>query len=224
MRPHESYFGNYAVSKAEAERLVCGANREGFRTGVLRPGNVVYGRDGDQVVSKLLQEDKVVTWIPHVVQNCIHGRNVALAHVQLEAALARPLMPQCAGRPFNITDPNPPGPFGNLYDAVLQLSGAPLRFVYLPPVVPLVLAYAIEVWCLLLVYVPFLTKLGLREPGPPTVFLQPSVFSAAAHIVVDDSAARRSVEHGGFGYAGGCTTLEGICEQVWDWKRDRESL
>lgn len=115
-------------------------------------------------------------------------------------------------------------PFGNLYDAVRQLSGANVRYAHLPPVVPLLLAHVIEAWCLLLAYWPFLTRIGLREPGPPAVFLQPSIFSAAAHVVVDDSAARKSVEEGGFGYVGAYTTMEGVCEQILSWKRSRGVL
>lgn len=46
---HYDFFGNYAVSKFQAERLVRDADDKetGFRTGCLRPGNGVYGRGGD---------------------------------------------------------------------------------------------------------------------------------------------------------------------------------
>lgn len=219
LRPHDDFFGNYGVSKAEAERLVCGANRDGFRTGVLRPGNAVYGQMGDQLVGNMLQQKVIVTWIPHVVQNFVSGRNVALAHLQFEAALSRPSMPPCSGRPFNITDPNPPVPFGNLYDAANDLSGSKVKVVFPPPVFLLLTAHLIEAWCLLLARIPFLTRLGLKEPGQPLVMLQPSVFTAASHAIVDDSAARKTVENGGLGYKGVCTTIDGFCEQMLDWSR-----
>lgn len=49
-RPHEGYFANYPASKAAAERIVCGANTETFRTGCIRPANGVYGNPTDNTV------------------------------------------------------------------------------------------------------------------------------------------------------------------------------
>lgn len=42
---HDEFFGNYAVSKSEAERIVRGADEasSGFRTGCIRPTNGIYG-------------------------------------------------------------------------------------------------------------------------------------------------------------------------------------
>lgn len=50
LRAREGYFGNYPASKAAAERIVCGADREGFRTGAIRPANGVYGNPTDNTV------------------------------------------------------------------------------------------------------------------------------------------------------------------------------
>lgn len=47
---HEDFFGNYPASKATAERLVCAANCDGFRTGCIRPANGVYGNPTDNTV------------------------------------------------------------------------------------------------------------------------------------------------------------------------------
>lgn len=225
LRPHGKFFGNYGVSKAKAERLVCGANEERFRTGVIRPGNAVYGQMGDQLVGSLLQQSTIVSWFPHVIHNFVSGRNVSLAHLQMEAALARPEMPKCAGRPFNITDPNPPLAFQDLYDAVKELSLSPISMVFPPPIALLVLAHLVEAWCLLLARLPVLTTLlGFREPKPPLLFLQPSVFTASSHSIVDDSAARRAIEDGGLNYRGVCPTIEGFCEQILSWNREREKV
>lgn len=222
LRPHGRFFGNYAVSKATAERLVCGANEDGFRTGAIRPGNGVYGQPGDQLLGRLLPEPTIVSWIPHVIHNIVSGRNVALAHLQMEAALARPDIPACAGRPFAITDPNPPVAFMDAYNAIKELSEGPVTMSFPPPVLLLVAAHLIEAWCLLLARLPLLTDvLGLREPRPPLLFLQPSVCSVSSHSIVDDSAARRSVEHGGLGYSGVSTTLDGLCEQILCWNREK---
>lgn len=44
-KKHEEFFGNYAVTKIEAERIVRAADDPGsnFRTGCIRPANGVYG-------------------------------------------------------------------------------------------------------------------------------------------------------------------------------------
>jgi len=53
IRPRNQYFGNYPITKAIAERIVCHANSENFRTGAIRPANAIYGSsNGDQVVGK----------------------------------------------------------------------------------------------------------------------------------------------------------------------------
>ncbi len=50
LRPHGDFYGNYASSKATAERIVCGANGAGFRTGAIRPAHGVYGHPTDNTV------------------------------------------------------------------------------------------------------------------------------------------------------------------------------
>jgi len=68
IRPHRLFFSNYSKSKAEAERLVCGSNKPGFRTGAIRPCNAIYGQKTDPVVGLTLQMGKTATWMPHVIQ------------------------------------------------------------------------------------------------------------------------------------------------------------
>jgi len=48
-REHDQFFGNYAVSKYQAENLVRGADsaESGFRTGCIRPANGIYGIGAD---------------------------------------------------------------------------------------------------------------------------------------------------------------------------------
>lgn len=50
LRRHEEFFGNYPASKAQAERIVCGANCRELRTGCIRPANGVYGHPTDNTV------------------------------------------------------------------------------------------------------------------------------------------------------------------------------
>lgn len=215
-----------ARSKAEAERAVCTANQEGFRTGTIRPGNPIYGQKTDPVLGIVLRMGSCVTWIPHIIQNFVNSRNVALAHLQFEAALAQKdtPMPPCAGRTFNVTDPGPPIAFADLYGAAAQLSAKPITVTYKHPLLLFLIAHIIEAWCLLLVRVPLLTKwFGWREPKGDVHFLQPSVFSVSIHAVIDDTLARKSVAEGGIGYKGVCNTIEGICEEILEWNREQEA-
>lgn len=148
---------------------------------------------------------------------------MALAHLQFEAALARPDMPPCGGRTFNVTDPGPPVAYADMYAAATELSATPVSVTVTAPLPLLVLAHLTEAWCLLLARFPFLTSwFGCREPSGPVHLLQPSVFSVSIHTVVDDSRARRSVAEGGIGYESGCATLEGICEEILEWNREHQ--
>lgn len=56
IRPREEFFGNYPISKAIAERTVCAANCETFRTGSIRPVNGVYGNPTDNTVGHPLSK------------------------------------------------------------------------------------------------------------------------------------------------------------------------
>jgi nucleoside-diphosphate-sugar epimerase len=61
LRKREAYFGNYPATKAVAERLVCEADDEGFRTGTIRPANGVYGNPTDNTVGDHLSRAIVPT-------------------------------------------------------------------------------------------------------------------------------------------------------------------
>ncbi len=252
LRPHNQFFANCkssfftpnlrihtkhikltpptdAYSKAEAERAVCAANQPGFLTGTIRPGNPIYGQKTDPVLGIALRMRDNVTWIAHIVQNYVNSRNVALAHLQFEAALAAAAqsktMPLCAGRTFNVTDPGPPIAFADLYLAATTLSTTGVTVTPQRPILLFLIAHAIEAWCLLLARVPVLTRwFGWKEPAGPIHMLQPAVFNVSIHTVIDDSAAKRSVAEGGIGYRGGCETIEGVCEEILEWNREHEEV
>jgi nucleoside-diphosphate-sugar epimerase len=63
LRPHEEFFGNYAVAKAHAERLVLKANSETLRTGCIRPVNGIYGNKYDQTAGNYLGRGDVPTYV-----------------------------------------------------------------------------------------------------------------------------------------------------------------
>ena len=229
LRPASRFFANYAYSKAQAERLVCGANTPGFRTGCIRPANGVYGDRADVVVCVSLNLGSITSWSPHVVQNFVAGRNVALAHLDFEAALANTTadapMPRAAGRPFVVTDDGPAPAFSDMYDMMGQLSERqPFPQNFPPPLVLLCVSYVVEWWSLVVAYLPVLKTLGVREPVWPVSYLQPSVFSVVSHTIASDAAARKSVAEGGIGYRPGCTSLEGMVDLVREWNAENREM
>lgn len=233
LRPHGEFFSNYAYSKAIAEREVCSANGPGFRTGAIRPGNGIYGQPTDVICGSMLKQQKVASFSPHVIQQQAAGWNVSLAHLAFEAALApqpgrggtTPApMPRCAGRPYVVTDTGPAIQWYDFFRAAKQVAVTPTEVIRLPPLPLYLIAHLIESWSLLLARVPFLARLGLREPRGAVRDLQPSIFTPAAFIMVVDEEARKSVEDGGIGYKGLFTTLEGVCEQIWRWNQEQEGV
>ena len=238
LRPAARFFANYAHSKAQAERLVCGANTPAFRTGCIRPANGVYGDRADVVVCVSLNLGSVTSWSPHVVQNFVASRNVALGHLLFEAALApdpaaaaaaaaasATPMPGAAGRPFIITDDGPAPAFRDMYAMMARLTERrPFGEQYPPPLVLLCVSYVVEWWSLVVAYAPVLKSLGVREPVWPVLYLQPSVFSVVAHTIASDAAARKSVRDGGLGYTPGCTSLEGMVDLVREWNAENREM
>ncbi|KAH7326259.1 hypothetical protein B0I35DRAFT_422272 [Stachybotrys elegans] len=218
LRTHDEFFGNYPASKATAERLICNANTRSFRTGCIRPGNGVYGNPTDNTVGGPLSSSVFPTWIPHIVQSFVHGANVAVAHLQHEAVLVSNDAPQ-AGRPFVVTDPNPPISYKDLYNLISTLSVHPFRTIILPPALVLVLSYAIE-WYRLLPYRFPLLKAFHIALGGDVKHLQPGLFSICTHLVAKDEDARKPVKEGGLGYEGLVTTLQGMVWEVLEWNRE----
>ncbi|GAP87289.1 putative 3-beta hydroxysteroid dehydrogenase isomerase [Rosellinia necatrix] len=217
--PHDQYFGNYAHTKAIAERLVCAANSPKFRTGAIRPANAIYGSsNADQVVGAVLRSKGTQSWMGNIVQNFVHGGHISLGHLQFEAALLRREMPGCAGKPFIITDDGPPPTYGDMYHLCELTAETPVKLTFLPPAPFLVLAHLVE-----------LVAAGSRtpvlrwlcpEPKGTLAILQPGVFHAGLNYVATDAAAQRSVEQGGLAFRHVHTTMEGMCQQVLEWNEE----
>ncbi|OTA55795.1 NAD(P)-binding protein [Hypoxylon sp. EC38] len=228
LREREGYFANYPASKAVAERFVCGANSEGFRTGCIRPANGVYGNPTDNTVGDPLSRRVLPTvltsndsWVPHIMQSFVHGANVAIAHLQHEAVLCRPWSESArsAGRPFVVTDPNPPITYSDLYTAIEILSVHPFQTIKVPPVVMLLLAHAVEIYGDLPYKYPLLRKV-LPELKGDIRHLKPGIFSICTHLVAFNDEAGRPVSQGGLGYTGVLTTLEGMTLEILEWNKE----
>ncbi|KAI1112852.1 hypothetical protein F5Y14DRAFT_462970 [Nemania sp. NC0429] len=226
LREREGYFGNYPASKAVAERLVCDADEEGFRTGTIRPANGVYGNPTDNTVGDPLSRALMPTWVAHIVQSFVHGANVAIAHLHHEAALLQTSAPIPSGRPFVVTDPNPPITYDDLYTAIKVLSRHSFMTLPLPPVLMLLMSHAIELYSDL-PFLPFpLSILGKLFPPlrGDARHLKPGIFSITTHLIGSNSEISRPVSEGGLGYEGVMTTLEGMTLEVLEWNREHEHL
>jgi len=104
-----------------------------------------------------------------------------------------------------------------------ELSVTRVAVTSVPPVALLIFAHVIESYVSIVTRFPFLTTwFGLREPRFPINYLQPSTLRGSMHILVDDSAAKKSIEEGGLGYDGVCTSLEGMCEELVAWNLEHE--
>lgn len=217
LRSRDLMATNYAMSKAVAERLVCEADdKNGMRTGAIRPGNAVYGSQGDYALGVLLEKGEVPTFVAPNVQNWVHAGSVALAQIKYEDVCLGPYADRSAGRPFSVTDNGPPLRFKDLYLIFMTIRTAGFIVTYPPPLLLLIIAYCIETWSVVVNRFPILQRF-LAEPKGDISLLQPGTFVSASNSIVDDSAARKSPEEGGIGYRAACTTLEGVCLQVVGW-------
>lgn len=246
---HWEYFSNYAVTKEIGEALVRKADKtkspihsKALRTGVIRPGNAVYGTQGDIMWCQYLTMKKG-SMIPEWTSGSLHSHcfveNCALAHLLYERRLVdliqqevqddgkngRGRLPDIGGQAFCITDPGPPMTYGEGYRLLTLLTKGSCVFTSVSPTMMLFLAYFIEVYTLAQFFISSITcKMNLRIPAwlkLPSLEntdikkLTPSMFSlTSAHIVVDDGKARRAVESGGLGYTGVWGSREGVYK-VW---------
>ncbi|KAL2843655.1 hypothetical protein BJY01DRAFT_235595 [Aspergillus pseudoustus] len=225
-KEHGQFFGNYPVTKLEAEGIVRAADdlKSGFRTGCIRPANGIYGI-GDEastsISSMYLRLGGAPTWLSPTIQNFVNAENVSIAHLLYEQRLiehtASPsTLPNIGGEAFVVTDPNPAITFGDMYLLLSTLATTPIRFPSIPPLPMLILSHVFE-WYILLrhFYLPW-----LPEPTNEMLQLQPALFGVSnPHVVIDDSRARKSPEQGGLGYEPPLTSLEGLCRQLEHWNR-----
>lgn len=157
-------------------------------------------------------------WPPELCHLPLTVFHTAIAHLDFEAILASPdsfKLPQ-AGRPFVITDPNPPIEYGDLYFLIKTLAITRFHVIPVPPIVMVFLSYVIEAYTLLRLKGPW-----LQCVMPPIVgdikHLKPAIFSICSHLVASNDEASEPVAGGGLGYAGVLTTVEGMVQEVVEW-------
>ncbi|RAK95105.1 putative 3-beta hydroxysteroid dehydrogenase/isomerase family protein [Aspergillus ibericus CBS 121593] len=226
---HADFFSNYAVTKAEAERIVRAADdpTTNFRTGCIRPANGIYGigdTDGS-LTGSYLRNGGSPSWLPNIVHNFVSAENVSIAHLAYERCLinlsntspspsSQSPLPDIGGQAFLITDPNPPLTYQDIYLLLHTLSKTPTNFPPAPAIPFLLLSYLIEWYALLqYVYCSWLPRITGNLAK-----LQPGLFGIiCVHFVADDRRARLAPEQGGLGYQPPITTLYGMCKDVEAW-------
>lgn len=155
-------------------------------------------------------------------QSFVYVENCSLAHLLYEQRLVE--MGEggvdIGGQAFNVTDPNPPMSYGDVYTVLSTLTRGATKFADLPPVVMLGLAHVLEAYYVLRLSHPVLARMLPAIQGE-VVYLQPSLFSLTQiHVVFDDSRARKAAREGGLGYEGQWTSLEALCQLVMEWDRE----
>ncbi|KAJ5215084.1 hypothetical protein N7468_010763 [Penicillium chermesinum] len=224
---HEEFFGNYAVTKIEAERLVRAADdpASNFRTGCIRPANGIYGIGSDAAMSitgNYLRQGGSPTWVRPIVHSFVNAENVSIAHLLYEQRLVEQSQPgttapDIGGQAFVVTDPNPAIAFGDIYTLLGKLSKTPVSFPTVEPILMLLLGYVIEFYSFIQhAYLPWL----LPKITGDLAQVQPALFAITdVHVLADDTRARLPPHKGGLGYNPPLTTLDGMCKQLLDWNQ-----
>lgn len=91
----------YGRSKVIAERLVVDANRDGLKTGIIRPGHTIMGTN-DRLVTSTLTMPRVPIFDSLYSHTDVCAWDVAAAHLLLEDALQR-IPDEVGGEAFLIT-------------------------------------------------------------------------------------------------------------------------
>ncbi|KAL4896528.1 hypothetical protein BDV59DRAFT_108314 [Aspergillus ambiguus] len=225
-KEHDQFFGNYAVAKAEAERIVRSADdlKSNFRTGCIRPTNGIYGIGEDTsatVTGQYLRSGGNPSWTYDVIHSFVNAENVSLAHLLYEQRLIEHTnnpddRPNIGGQSFVVSDPNPAVSFSDVYLLLTTLSKTPVNFPRVPAIPFFLLSYLVEWYAVFQhSYCPWLPRVvGDLAQMQPGLF-----FITNVHTFADDSRARKSPEQGGLGYAPSITTLAGMCKQLVDWNK-----
>lgn len=252
---HDEFFSNYAATKMRADRLVQQADRtpSGFagssgvlRTGCLRPGNAIYGPQGDMYAGAYLARKSNPSWVSNIVQSCCYVENCVLAHLCYEQRLIeieeqerrlnqggeKIRLPDIGGQAFIITDAGSPLTSGDVNTILETLTDGECTFPELSTTMMLIVAHAIEAYYLTRHWLLHAGSSLVRSaaavllPALPTdvANLQPSLFALTSiHVVFDDSRARLPPEKGGLGYRGPWTTFEGLHKTVQEHKKEQGS-
>jgi hypothetical protein len=178
----------------------------------------------NSLITKWLTRNQPNSFIYNSIHSFVNAENVSIAHLLYEQRLIEhssspTTLPNIGGQAFAITDPNAPITFSDIYLLLTTLAKTPVKFPR-APVVPFILVSYLVEWYAVLQhrYLPWLLP---RVKGD-LAQLQPGLFAISnAHIIADDSRARKSPEQGGLGYSAPISTLEGVCKEVRAWNESK---
>ncbi|KAF9450911.1 NAD(P)-binding protein [Macrolepiota fuliginosa MF-IS2] len=219
-RLHRDFFSNYAETKFRAELLVRNADKANdgnLRTGIVRPGGIMFGPSNkDPVFRELLKHPVNPIWGANSVQNLLYVENCVLAHLLYEQRLLETQRggKDVGGHAYIIVDSASTISFGDLTMAVNTLTDGAVTFFQLSPTLMYFLSHLVEGYELAYHYLPPLRWVLPRLQGD-LIKLQPASHrSMLIHALYDDSLARLPVEKGGLGYKEKVSTLKGVCHTL----------
>jgi nucleoside-diphosphate-sugar epimerase len=182
----------YPASKAEAEKLVIGANSTGFKTTALRP-HLIWGPGDPHILPRLAAKASGGTLAlpgPDKIIDTIFVENAALAHVKALDELRGAA--RCAGKAYFVTN-NEPMPQGEIIRKLLAAIEIDVKIRAVPVGIAKTAGAICEtVW----------RTFGLKSEPPVTRF---SVEQLATAHWFDTRAAARD-----FGYTPTITIAEGL--------------
>lgn len=201
----DEFVNCYQYTKVVMEDIVSKADEEGFRTGLIRPGHAIYGhgtQNDNSLTWRNLSRGGGPTWLKPFVLPFVHAINVSLGHLALEDTLL--VNAKIGGKSYCISER--PILYAGYYRVFETLLGA--KFPDVSPLVMLSLAYVVEMWEWLRIYLPLPGVKGDLHQ------LQPGVLKMCTlHVLFDHKAATRDI-----GYEPAFETLEGLCMSVKDFK------
>jgi len=159
--------------------------------------------------------------------------NCSLAHLCYEQRLLEladgARNPDIGGRSFVIADAGPPVVFDDCHRVIETLAEGNVKIRDLSPSFMLLLAHIIQAYYLTTYFLSsspnaILRTAGALLPRLPSLVasFQPSLWNVSnAHTILDTSNARARPEVGGLGYEPICSTLEGLCQSISDYRSRR---
>lgn len=188
----ENITAPYPASKAEAERLVIGANSAELKTTALRP-HLIWGPGDPHILPRLVARVRGGSLIlpgPDKIVDTIFVENAALAHVKALQELAG--AGRCSGKAYFVTN-DEPLPQGEIVRRLLEAIGIEVKI----RAVPVVLAKTAGAIC-----ETAWSIFGWKSEPPITRF---SVEQLATAHWFDTRAAKRD-----FAYAPAISIKEGL--------------
>lgn len=143
-----------------------------------------------------------------------------MGHLNYEAAILQ--NSTSGGKSFNVTDSGDAITAGDIFFLLNQKTGFIAHHISAAALLPL--AYLIEWYMIAQATIPLLGKI-LPAPSPTLAQLQPALWNIMMSCqIASNESASRSPERGGIGYNPQCTTLEGMCDEVITYLKEKNTL